>query len=134
MKITYQFAKPEDRVEIEVSDDIGEVIVRLDKDERNSYQKLHRHSCSLESYDSYGKILESDDDVEQNYSDKEEIEALHKAIKTLLPEQQELIRRIFFEDEKIITIAKEENVSAAAIHNRLNKIFAQLRKKCENGG
>ena len=129
MKITYQFAKPEDRVEIEVSDDIGEVIVRLDKDERNSYQKLHRHSCSLESYDSYGKILESDDDVEQNYSDKQEIEALHKAIKTLLPEQQELIRRIFFEDEKIITIAKEENVSAAAIHNRLNKIFAQLRKK-----
>ena len=134
MKITYQFAKPEDRVEIEVSDDIGEVIVRLDKDERNSYQKLHRHSCSLESYDSYGKILESDDDVEQDYSDKEEIEALHKALKTLLPEQQELIRRIFFEDEKIITIAKEENVSAAAIHNRLNKIFAQLRKKCENGG
>ena len=129
MKITYQFAKPEDRVEIEVSDDIGEVIVRLDKDERNSYQKLHRHSCSLESYDSYGKILESDDDVEQDYSDKEEIEALHKALKTLLPEQQELIRRIFFEDEKIITIAKEENVSAAAIHNRLNKIFAQLRKK-----
>ena len=129
MKITYQFAKPEDRVEIEVSDDIGEVIVRLDKDERNSYQKLHRHSCSLESYDSYGKMLESDDDVEQNYSDKQEIEALHKAIKTLLPEQQELIRRIFFEDEKIITIAKEENVSAAAIHNRLNKIFAQLRKK-----
>ena len=129
MKITYQFAKPEDRVEIEVSDDIGEVIVRLDKDERNSYQKLHRHSCSLESYDSYGKMLESDDYVEQNYSDKEEIEALHKAIKTLLPEQQELIRRIFFEDEKIITIAKEENVSAAAIHNRLNKIFAQLRKK-----
>ena len=129
MKITYQFAKPEDRVEIEVSDDIGEVIVRLDKDERNSYQKLHRHSCSLESYDSYGKILESDDDVEQDYSDKEEIEALHKALKTLLPEQQELIKRIFFEDEKIITIAKEENVSAAAIHNRLNKIFAQLRKK-----
>ena len=129
MKITYQFAKPEDRVEIEVSDDIGEVIVRLDKDERNSYQKLHRHSCSLESYDSYGKILESDDDVEQDYSDKEEIEALHKALKTLLPEQQELIKRIFFEDEKIITIAKEENVSAAAIHNRLNKIFAKLRKK-----
>ena len=129
MKITYQFAKPEDRIEIEVSDDIGEVIVRLDKDERNSYQKLHRHSYSLEAYDSYGKRIEADEDLERDYTDKEEIEALHKAIKTLLPEQQELIRRIFFEDEKISTIAQEENVSAAAIHNRLNKIFAQIRKK-----
>ena len=129
MKITYQFAKPEDRIEIEVSDDIGEVIVRLDKDERNSYQKLHRHSYSLEAYDSYGKRIEADEDLERDYTDKEEIEALHKAIKTLLPEQQELIRRIFFEDEKISTIAQEEIVSAAAIHNRLNKIFAQIRKK-----
>ena len=129
MKITYQFAKPEDKIEIEVSDDIGEVIVRLDKDERNSYQKLHRHSYSLEAYDSYGKRIEADEDLERDYTDKEEIEALHKAIKTLLPEQQELIRRIFFEDEKISTIAQEENVSAAAIHNRLNKIFAQIRKK-----
>ena len=129
MKITYQFAKPEDRIEIEVSDDIGEVIVRLDKDERNSYQKLHRHSYSLEAYDSYGKRIEADEDLESDYTDKEEIEALHKAIKTLLPEQQDLIRRIFFEDEKISTIALEENVSAAAIHNRLNKIFAQIRKK-----
>ena len=129
MKITYEFAKPEDKIEIEVSDDIGEVIVRLDKDERNSYQKLHRRSCSLEAYDSYGKRIEADEDLERDYTDKEEIEALHKAIKTLLPEQQELIRRIFFEDEKISTIAQEENVSAAAIHNRLNKIFAQIRKK-----
>ena len=129
MKITYQFANPEDRVEVEVSDDIGEVIVRLDKDERNSYQKLHRRSCSLEAYDSYGRLIEADEDVERDFTDKEEIEALHKAIKTLLPEQQELIRRIFFEDEKISTIAQKENVSAAAIHNRLNKIFAQLRKK-----
>lgn len=129
MKITYQFAKPEDKIEIEVSDDIGEVIVRLDKDERNSYQKLHRRSCSLEAYDSYGRLIEADEDVERDFTDKEEIEALHKAIKTLLPEQQELIRRIFFEDEKISTIAQKENVSATAIHNRLNKIFAQLRKK-----
>ena len=129
MKITYQFAKPEDKIEIEVSDDIGEVIVRLDRDERNSYQKLHRRSCSLEAYDSYGRLIEADEDVERDFTDKEEIEALHKAIKTLLPEQQELIRRIFFEDEKISTIAQKENVSAAAIHNRLNKIFAQLRKK-----
>ena len=129
MKIKYEFAKREESVEIEVSDDIGEVIVRLDKDERNSYQKLHRHSCSLEAYDSYGKRIEADEDLERDYTDKEEIEALHKAIKTLLPEQQELIRRIFFEDEKISTIALEENVSAAAIHNRLNKIFAQIRKK-----
>ena len=129
MKITYQFAKPEDKIEIEVSDDIGEVIVRLDKDERNSYQKLHRRSRSLEAYDSYGRLIEADEDVERDFTDKEEIEALHKAIKTLLPEQQELIRRIFFEDEKISTIAQKENVSAAAIHNRLNKIFAQLRKK-----
>ena len=129
MKIKYEFAKPEESVEIEVSDDIGEVIVRLDKDERNSYQKLHRRSCSLEAYDSYGKRLEADDDIESDYIESEEKKALYKAIATLLPQQQALITRVFYDNERITDIARSEGVSEAAIRDRLKKIYAQLRKK-----
>lgn len=129
MKIKYEFAKPEESVEIEVSDDIGEVIIRLDKDERNSYQKLHRRSCSLEAYDSYGKRLEADDDIESDYIESEEKKALYKAIATLLPQQQALITRVFYDNERITDIARSEGVSEAAIRDRLKKIYAQLRKK-----
>jgi RNA polymerase sigma factor (sigma-70 family) len=129
MKITYQFAKPEDKIEIEVSDDIGEVIVRLDKDERNSYQRLHRYSCSLEAYDSYGKRLEADDDIESDYIESEEKKALYIAIATLLPQQRKLIERVYYDNERIIDIARSEGVSEAAIRDRLKKIYAQLRKK-----
>ena len=129
MKIKYEFAKPEESIEIEVSDDIGEVIVRLDNDERNSYQKLHRRSCSLEAYDSYGKRLEADDDIESDYIESEEKKALYKAIATLLPQQQALITRVFYDNERITDIARSEGVSEAAIRDRLKKIYAQLRKK-----
>ena len=129
MKIKYEFAKPEESVEIEVSDDIGEVIVRLDKDERNSYQKLHRRSCSLEAYDSYGKLIEADEDIESDYIESEEKKALYKAIATLLPQQQALITRVFYDNERITDIARSEGVSEAAIRDRLKKIYAQLRKK-----
>ena len=134
MKIKYEFAKREESVEIEVSDDIGEVIVRLDKDERNSYQKLHRHSCSLEAYDSYGRLLEADEDVERDYIEKEEVEDLKAAIATLLPQQQELLTRVFYHNEKICDIAESEGVCERAIRNRLQKIYAQLRKKLQKGG
>lgn len=129
MKIKYEFAKPEESVEIEVSDDIGEVIVRLDKDERNSYQRLHRYSCSLEAYDSYGNRIEADDDIESDYIESEEKKALYKAIATLLPQQQALITRVFYDNERITDIARSEGVSEAAIRDRLKKIYAQLRKK-----
>lgn len=133
MKITYQFANPEDRVEIEVSDDIGEVIVRLDKDERNSYQKLHRHSYSLEAYDSYGKRLEAEEDLERDYIENEEVDELKAAIATLLPQQQELLTRVFYKNESLTSIAKQEGVSVAAISDRLKKIYAQIRKKLQKG-
>ena len=131
MKITYEFAKPEESVEIEVSDDIGEVIIRLDKDERNSYQKLHRRSCSLEAYDSYGNRIEADEDVERDYIENEEVDALKAAITTLLPQQQALITRVFYDNESLTSIAREEGVSVAAISDRLKKIYAQLRKKLQ---
>lgn len=129
MKITYQFANPEDVTTVEVDDDLGAFIVRLDKDERNSYQKLHRHSCSLEAYDLDGNRIDSGIDVERDVATSMEYENLHLAISTLLPEQQELLQRVFFDEEKICKIAAEEGVSEAAIRNRLKKIYAQLRKK-----
>lgn len=61
------------------------------------------------------------------------IERLPTAISRLQPQQQVLIRRVFFEGCPPARIAAEEGVSRAAISIRLKKIYAQLQRFLENG-
>lgn len=58
-------------------------------------------------------------------------EKLHKAIATLSLEQQELLRQVYFEYIPQKEIAERENVSTVAIHNRLERILARLKKILE---
>lgn len=51
------------------------------------------------------------------------------AIDTLQPQQQALIQKVFFEGRTNVSIAAEENISEAAIRNRLKKIYNNLSKK-----
>lgn len=60
---------------------------------------------------------------------KEKIDKLRVAIETLKPQQQELIKKVFFEKRTNVSIATEEGVTEAAIRNRLKKIYDNLRKK-----
>ena len=53
---------------------------------------------------------------------------VREAIRTLLPCQQELIKKVFFKKMKLTHIAKEEKVTEAAIRNRLKKIYRKLKK------
>jgi len=61
----------------------------------------------------------------------DEITELQTAILQLLPEQQILIRQIFFEGRRPLDIAKASQVSKQAIDNRLRKVYQQLRKKLQ---
>ena len=53
---------------------------------------------------------------------------VHMAVKTLLPDQQELIDKVFYRNIKLVDIAAQEGVSEAAIRNRLKKIYKKLKK------
>ena len=66
-------------------------------------------------------------DVAVNVEEQDEIERLHNAIAALLPEQQTLIQKIFFQGVSQREIARAAGVSEAAIRDRLKRIYAKLK-------
>jgi RNA polymerase sigma factor (sigma-70 family) len=55
-------------------------------------------------------------------------EALRRAMNSLLPQQRELVESVYFRNEKLSDIAKEQGVSKAALSIRMSKIFDRLKK------
>lgn len=60
---------------------------------------------------------------------EDRLKKLQDAIKTLQPQQQALIKKVFYDNRTNVDIAVEESVTEAAIRNRLKKIYANLAKK-----
>ncbi|MBS5369953.1 MAG: sigma-70 family RNA polymerase sigma factor [Coprobacillus cateniformis] len=58
-----------------------------------------------------------------------EVIELQTAIKTLQPQQKELIQKKFYEKRTNVDIAAEEGVTETAIRKRLMKIYDNLAKK-----
>ena len=56
---------------------------------------------------------------------------LFEAIKTLLPQQKELIDELFFQGSQIIDIARRQGVSHVAVIDRLKRIYKKLEKNLE---
>ena len=126
MKIKYAFA--DETVEIEVSEEWGNILIDLDRQEYNNDHAETRRHCSLEPFNLDDALFPSDVDVEREVLEGLDNKALYAAIAKLQPQQQELVKRVYFRGEKIVTIAAEEGVSEAAIRNRLKKITASLKK------
>ena len=127
MNIKYEFLTGE-IIEIEVSDDIAEVAIEIERDTYNSNRRETRRHNSIE--DMEGQGLQFDDKgvaVTTIVEEKETNEALHNALDKLLPQQKELVQKVFFQGMSIVQIARAEGVNEAAIRNRLNKIYKKLK-------
>ena len=128
MNITYEFVTGE-RLEIEVSEAVGNLSIEIDRGIYNSDRKETRRHNSIENMQSCGFQFQ-DTAPECNiedYMEKAELTyEVREAIRTLLPCQQELIKKVFFKKMKLTHIAKEEKVTEAAIRNRLKKIYRKL--------
>ena len=120
VKIRYQFAT--ETVEVEVSEELGNIIVDLDRQEYNNHHKETRRHCSLDAFNLDDALFPSEEDIEAEVVAKDQYNRLYAAIALLEPQQKELVRQVFFENRKIVDIAAEEGVSEAAIRNRLKKI------------
>lgn len=128
MKITYEFATQES-VEIEVSDNIGEVIIEFERKEyNNNRSETRRHESYSDNDDKKEALADKNVDVFAEVEKNLNVEKLHNAIARLQPQQQELIRKIFFEGSPIVSVAKELGITKQACNNRLNKIYNQLKK------
>ena len=125
MKIQYQFAT--ETVEIEVPDEWGDVLVDLDRQEYNVNHKETRRHASLEAFNLDGSLFPSDVDIAGDVINNMERERLYTAIARLQPQQQELLRRVYFGGETLADIAREEGVSKMALTNRMKKIYSALQ-------
>lgn len=127
MKIKYAF---QDGVvtEVEVSDEIGAVIVEFDRQEYNVNHKETRRHCSLDAFNLDDALFPSDDDVEAEVAAKDESRRLYAAIAQLSPRQQYLIRQVYFEGRKYTDIAREEGVDRTAISHATERALKKLKK------
>lgn len=128
MNITYEFVNGE-KLEVEVSEAIGNVCIEIDRDIYNINQKETRRHNSIDIMEEEGfQFKDSSYDLEIKVEEAESEDEVHMAVKTLLPDQQELIDKVFYRNIKLVDIAAQEGVSEAAIRNRLKKIYKKLKK------
>lgn len=127
MKIKYTFANG-DVTEIEVSEEIGAVVLDLDRQEYNTNHRETRRHCSLEALDLDGNLLPSKDNVEMDFIRKEDGAKLRDAISRLNPRQQKLIKAICFEGQKVTDLALEEGVHWTAITHAVERALKKLEK------
>ena len=107
---------------------MGTIVLELDREEYNDNHRETRRHCSLDALNLDDALLPSDADVFEAVADAEVKRNLYQAIEKLSPQQRELIWRVYFQGEHPADIARELGVSKTAIHNRLQRIFCQLRK------
>ena len=128
MKITYKFVTGE-VAEVEVSEEIGAVIVDLDRLEYNNDRKETRRHYSLE-----GKVYEGmdyaveDPGLEALFAGPTDEERLHAAIRQLSPDQKEMVRAIYFENMSVNDYAARMGVTQSAISHRLQTVKKKLKK------
>ena len=127
MKITYEFVTGEVSG-VEVDEHLGGMLLDLDRQQDNNDQKETRRHVSLDSMDYEGELFASAEDTERAVEHREDMARLYSAMEALSPSQRELVKKVYFEERKIMDIAAEEGVSEAAIRNRLKKIYSRLKK------
>ena len=126
MKIRYEFVTGEFS-EIEVDDSLGELLVDFDRQEYNNDHKETRRHVSLDGMEYEGELFASVADTADEVERREELAQLMRAMEALSPSQRELVQKVFFENQKIVDIAREEGVSHAAIHDRLKRIYKKIK-------
>lgn len=130
MRVRYEFSNGEFS-EIEVDDSLGELLVDFDRQEYNNDHKETRRHVSLDGMDYKGALFASPDDPAAEVLKREELARLLRAMEALSPDQRELVRRVYFENQRIVDIAREQGVDKSAISHRLERIYKKLKKHLE---
>ena len=129
MKRAYHFVN--ETVEIEVEEKWDRVLKELDRLEYNNNHKETRRHSPLDGPGGKGVHIPSKENLEEEAERLEEMEMLKQAVATLGQAQKDLLRRVYYLEEKQSEIAKAEGVQRAAISKRLDKIYRLLEKFIE---
>ena len=126
-KVRYEFITGEVS-EIEVEQGFGDLLVDFERQEYNNNHKETRRHVSLNGMDYEGEMFAAELDTEGDVESREDISRLYCAMEALSPAQRELVLKVFFEKVRVADIARAEGVTEAAVRNRLQKIYARLKK------
>lgn len=128
MKVKYLFTNGE-ASEIEVNDELGEVILGLDRKEYNNNHKEARRHTSLDSMEFEGEFFcQEDEDLADITAEESIEERLKNAISMLKPNQQDMIRAIYFDGMSVNEYAQHSGVHQSAISHRLQTVYKKLKK------
>ena len=124
MKIKYQFAT--ETVEIEVSDDWGNLVIDLDRQEYNNDHKETRRHYSLDAL-----VYEGEDYgiVDESINALAEYEDLRNAIDQLTDNQKDLIQAHFFAGLSYTEIAQRMGTTPQAVWQAIERAKKQISKK-----
>ena len=126
--ITYKFADGTTSA-VEVSDEFYSLYQDMEKADELSERKHSRRNQSLErSVDNGWDVADPDADVAAIFEISERNSQLYAAISTLTPEQQTLIKQVFFERIPQVEIAEQQGTTKMALHNKLTRILRKLKK------
>lgn len=87
------------------------------------------HNKYLKDESTNPELLLVENEEKKNHKNK--LEKLRLAINDLLPQQKDLIEKKYVQNRTNVDIAKEENVSEAAIRDRLKRIEKKIIKSFE---
>ena len=125
MKYDYHFNN--ETISIDIPDSDYDVLIEMDRLERNMEKKETRRHVSLQACDRDDNQLPDKTDVEETCIQRIEIDALQCAMDSLLPKQRELIQKVFFEHQSITSLARAQGVNESAIRDRLSRIYKKLK-------
>ena len=130
MKIKYEFVTGEVS-EIEVEDGMGELLVDFDRQEYNNNHKETRRHVSLDGMEYEGEFFISELDIAGEIEHREDMARLFRALDRLSPAQRELVLKVYFENVRIVDIARAEGVSKQSVHERVGRAIKKLKKFLE---
>ena len=127
MKIKYAFA--DETVEIEVSDEWGEILIDLDRQDYNNDHKETRRHYHLEGCAYEGEDFAIEDPALARLLEDDGLLAkLPLAIASLLPRQRRLINQVFVERKTYVAIAREDGVDESAVRKAVGRALKKLEK------
>lgn len=116
-------------LDIEVSDSFAKTFNEINFEDRKAEERYkweqRKRLSSLDSIIDMGGQIE--DPNSQFDEEIDQYDELYKAISKLLPEQQELIKQIYFLGKSQADVAKELKVCKQAINNRLLRTLEKLK-------
>lgn len=119
-------------VDIEVTEELAIAYIEMERQERLMERKETRRHQSLDKSLEHGfDVADPSANTYEKIELSERNRQLYQAIDKLPPEQQKLLRQVYFEYIPQTEIAVTQGVTKKAINNRLARILKKLKKFLE---